>query len=661
MDRRGGQGYWCTGAELRQLREGTPTGDEPVVCMLGWEDKISWASIFMSPLLVAAPPLGVALVTPLGPGEHVMGQSQLVAAAPSDVSYIRVAKAFDGEGCVDPFPNPHDQPQLPPRTSTSPVPLTVMWWMSLTPVADPSSAVGIQSRQLFRAALLTARRYAPLLEPHLLYLSTPDELSSWALSMGVTVYHRNLSFFHLLPLSMRGQPTAASFANYGAYGRLDVASLVGKLRAAGKLSANVHPDLLLYTDFDIVFTADPTPHLLALPPPAAYYGVSDYWGDGINSGVMFMNVSGMMRLRGPLLKYAQQRSFKFGLFDQTLLNNYCEKMGNCLPRLRLPTSYNERTSVPTSCATISSLNAKHKLRKEEHAAQANQCKRQPSFIWHWHGKKPGNARCLLERLTKLEALAAPNSVADRAEQLQRDARQACGDTTMDSPIFTRRKHARCELTRLAGLLRFWETWALQQVNATNELWNDGLAWARGTKKSGEQKLPVNVPLPTPRSMIGLHACSGVTHADCPLRIGIISTAGISQSVIVEPCRKKPRLAVVAGIAARDEWRARAWRKEHAPEATVFSNYDALFRSESIDAVYVPLPTALHAEQAIRALERGKHVLVEKPFAANGAQAARMIEAARSRGLLLMEGMCVPPQPHRITVTASLPAGRSAEG
>eukprot|EP00966_Prymnesium_polylepis_P205874 4770795-Prymnesium_polylepis.1 len=96
--------------------------------------------------------------------------------------------------------------------------------------------------------------------------------------MGVAVYHRNLSFRHLLPAAYQAQPTEASFANYGTYARLDVPGLVDELRRSGSLSADVDSELLLYTDTDIVFVADPAPHLLALPPPPAFYGVPDIGG-----------------------------------------------------------------------------------------------------------------------------------------------------------------------------------------------------------------------------------------------------------------------------------------------------------------------------------------------------------------------------------------------
>ena len=56
----------------------------------------------------------------------------------------------------------------------------------------------------------------------------------------------------------------------------------------------------------------------------------------------------------------------------------------------------------------------------------------------------------------------------------------------------------------------------------------------------------------------------------------------------------------------------------------------------IDAIYNPLPNSLHAPWTLRAIEAGKHVLCEKPFTSNAAEAERVAVAAKGSGLVVME-------------------------
>lgn len=70
----------------------------------------------------------------------------------------------------------------------------------------------------------------------------------------------------------------------------------------------------------------------------------------------------------------------------------------------------------------------------------------------------------------------------------------------------------------------------------------------------------------------------------------------------------------------------------------YSSYQALVTDPDIDAVYVATPHPFHCENTLLALEHGKHVLCEKPFALNASEAARMIAKAREQKLFLMEAM-----------------------
>jgi predicted dehydrogenase len=92
---------------------------------------------------------------------------------------------------------------------------------------------------------------------------------------------------------------------------------------------------------------------------------------------------------------------------------------------------------------------------------------------------------------------------------------------------------------------------------------------------------------------------------------------------------------VAAVAARDPERARRFAAKHRIRR-VHDSYQDLIDDPAIDAVYNPLPNSLHAQWTLRAIAAGKHVLCEKPFAANAAEAAQVAAAARASGLVVME-------------------------
>lgn len=69
---------------------------------------------------------------------------------------------------------------------------------------------------------------------------------------------------------------------------------------------------------------------------------------------------------------------------------------------------------------------------------------------------------------------------------------------------------------------------------------------------------------------------------------------------------------------------------------IFSGYEALIKSSELDAVYIPLPPALHFRWAKMALEAGKHVLLEKPFTTSLADSEELISIAGARGLAVHE-------------------------
>jgi predicted dehydrogenase len=119
-----------------------------------------------------------------------------------------------------------------------------------------------------------------------------------------------------------------------------------------------------------------------------------------------------------------------------------------------------------------------------------------------------------------------------------------------------------------------------------------------------------------------------------VRIGILGAAGIAPLALINPARGNAEV-VVAAVAARDVSRARAFAAKHGI-ANVHDSYEALIADPDLDAVYNPLPNGLHGRWTRAAFTAGKHVLCEKPFTANAAEAREIAELAATSGRIVME-------------------------
>jgi predicted dehydrogenase len=85
-------------------------------------------------------------------------------------------------------------------------------------------------------------------------------------------------------------------------------------------------------------------------------------------------------------------------------------------------------------------------------------------------------------------------------------------------------------------------------------------------------------------------------------------------------------------------------------------YESLVSDPDVDAIYVATPHSFHHEHTLLALEAGKHVLVEKAFAMNAAEAIDLVAVARRRGLFLMEAMWTRFLPHVVEIRRLLAEG-----
>lgn len=119
-----------------------------------------------------------------------------------------------------------------------------------------------------------------------------------------------------------------------------------------------------------------------------------------------------------------------------------------------------------------------------------------------------------------------------------------------------------------------------------------------------------------------------------LKVGILGAAAIAPAAIIDPARRRTDVTVAA-VASRGIERARDFARQH-DIPTAYGSYEALLADPAIDLVYVALPPSAHAEWSIAALQAGKDVLCEKPFAVDGAEARMMTDAAAATGRRLVE-------------------------
>lgn len=117
-----------------------------------------------------------------------------------------------------------------------------------------------------------------------------------------------------------------------------------------------------------------------------------------------------------------------------------------------------------------------------------------------------------------------------------------------------------------------------------------------------------------------------------MRLGILAASRIAEAAVIEPVVDGVELIAVA---ARDEQRAsQVAVRWNIPLA--YGSYEAMLDSGEIEAVYIGTPASLHRPWVEAAVRNGLHVLCEKPFASNAADARRAAEAARSSNRVVME-------------------------
>src|SRR5690606_18518515 len=128
-----------------------------------------------------------------------------------------------------------------------------------------------------------------------------------------------------------------------------------------------------------------------------------------------------------------------------------------------------------------------------------------------------------------------------------------------------------------------------------------------------------------------------------LRWGILSTGMIARAFTSDVQRAGLR---VTAVGSRSQEAADAFADSHGiPRA--HRSYEGLVADPEVDIVYIGTPHPLHHPHARLALEHGKHVLVEKPFTLNRAEAEDLRALGERQGLLVMEAMWTRYLPHMV--------------
>ncbi|MEV6846615.1 Gfo/Idh/MocA family oxidoreductase [Actinoplanes sp. NPDC051411] len=143
----------------------------------------------------------------------------------------------------------------------------------------------------------------------------------------------------------------------------------------------------------------------------------------------------------------------------------------------------------------------------------------------------------------------------------------------------------------------------------------------------------------------------------PVRFGILGCADIAWRRTLPAMAADPGIEVAA-IASRNPAKAKRFTERFG--GVPVDGYAGLLERDDVEAVYVPLPAALHAEWVERALLAGRHVLAEKPLTTEPVAAERLFELARARQLVLLENMMFVHHPQHDRVAGLVAAGAIGE-
>ncbi|KAI9025741.1 hypothetical protein DFJ74DRAFT_665385 [Hyaloraphidium curvatum] len=183
-----------------------------------------------------------------------------------------------------------------------------------------------------KAALLSAKKHAPSLLPYLItdVADAEDDLPKWFERQGATVVRHNLSFLPLLVDAVEsGVKPATWISEYGTFLRLDIPLVLPSLPPP---PPDVHPELVLYTDTDVLFFSDVTSCAHPRPVRGVAMGASAHgylhpeWRGLLSSGVMLINSTALAAHRGEVIARGRKTGWP-GAFDQEITSETFARLG----------------------------------------------------------------------------------------------------------------------------------------------------------------------------------------------------------------------------------------------------------------------------------------------------------------------------------------------
>ena len=137
--------------------------------------------------------------------------------------------------------------------------------------------------------------------------------------------------------------------------------------------------------------------------------------------------------------------------------------------------------------------------------------------------------------------------------------------------------------------------------------------------------------------------------------GILGCARVANRA-VGPGIQRSSNGIIYAVASRSMDKAKDYASRFGVQQA-YGSYEALLKDPEVQAVYIPLPNALHKEWTVRAAESGKHVLCEKALASNASEAQQMVDTCRTNHVLLMEAFQYRLHPQNLAVKKLTAEGR----